>query len=75
MTKIAIINRTIETLQKLPEDKASEIAEFAEFLLKKYEEQLLQKGIETLVGKSESFAFLNDEEDLYKVEDLKEHYK
>lgn len=58
MTKISIINQTIATLNKLPEDKVLEIADFAEFLLKKYEEQLLQKGIETLVSESESFAFL-----------------
>lgn len=75
MTKISIINQTVEMLQKLPEDKVTEIAEFAEFLLKKHEEQLLTRGIETLVSESESFAFLEEEEDLYTVEDLKERYK
>ncbi|MDX1939378.1 MAG: DUF2281 domain-containing protein [Saprospiraceae bacterium] len=75
MTKVSIINQTLETLQKLPEDKVAEIAEFAEFLLKKHEEQMLTKGIETLVNESESFAFLREEEDLYTVEDLKERYK
>ncbi len=75
MTKISVINHTVETLQKLPEDKVNEIAEFADFLLKKYEEQFLQKGIEILVSESESFEFLQEEEDLYTVEDLKERYK
>ncbi|MEX0648913.1 MAG: DUF2281 domain-containing protein [Balneolaceae bacterium] len=74
MTKKRLINRTVETLQKLPEDKIHEIADFADFVLKKYEEQTVQKGIETLVSESDSFAFLHDEEDLYDESDLKEKY-
>ncbi len=75
MTKEMLINRTIETLQKLPESRINEVAEFAEFILKKYDEQILQKGTEKLVSESKSFAFLHDEEDLYTEDDLKEKYK
>ena len=71
MTKQGLINRTVEPLEKLPEDKIHEIAGF---VLKKYEEKILQKGIETLVSESDSFAFLHDEEDLYDESDLKERY-
>ncbi len=74
MNKQGLINRTIETLEKLPEDKIHEIADFADFVLKKHEEQILQKGIETMVSESDSFAFLHDEEDLYDENDLKEKY-
>ncbi len=74
MTKRVLINRTVETLEKLPEDKIHEIADFADFILKKYEDQILQRGIETLVSESNSFAFLHDEEDLYDESDLKEKY-
>ena len=74
MTKKGLINRTIETLEKLPENKIHEIADFADFVLKKYEEQILQKGIETIISESTSFAFLHDEEDLYDESDLKERY-
>ncbi len=74
MTKKGLINRTVETLEKLPEDKIHEIVDFADFILKKYEDQILQRGIETLVSESDSFAFLHDEEDLYDENDLKERY-
>ena len=74
MTKKALINRTVETLEKLPEHKIQAIAEFADFILKKDEERTLQKGIETIVSESDSFAFLRDEEDLYDEGDLKEKY-
>jgi hypothetical protein len=75
MTKQVLIENTIKTLNKLPEEKINEIFEFAEFILKKYEETFLQKGIEKLVSDSKSFYFLKDEEDLYTVNDLKEKYK
>lgn len=74
MTKKGLINRTVETLEKLPEDRIQEIADFADFLLKKHEEQILQKGIEKIISESDSFAFLKDEEDLYDESDLKEKY-
>ena len=74
MTKKALINRTVAMLEKLPEHKIQAIAEFADFILKKEEERILQKGIKTIVTESDSFAFLRDEEDLYGEGDLKEKY-
>ena len=74
MTKKGLIHRTVETLERLPEGRIQEIADFADFVLKKHEEQILQKGIETIASKSDTFAFLQDEEDLYDENDLKEKY-
>jgi hypothetical protein len=74
MTKKNLINKTLETLEKLPEDKIHQVADFADYVLKKHEEQTLQKGIEVLVSRSDSFSFLHDEEDLYDESDLKEKY-
>ncbi len=74
MLKNTLINRTVETLSKLPNEKVKEVSDFVDFLYKKYEEETLQKGIESLVSDSSSFYFLKEEEDLYSVEDLKEKY-
>ncbi len=74
MNRQGLINKTIETLEKLPEDKIYEIATFADFVVKRYEEQVLQKGIETIISQSDSFSFLHEEEDLYDENDLKEKY-
>lgn len=71
MTKKNLIHRTVETLEKLPEDRINEIADF---VLKKYEEQVLQKGVEAIISKSNSFSFLHDQEDLYGESVLKEKY-
>jgi len=74
MTKQIIIERTLKIINQLPEDKAAEISDFADFVFKRYEEYELTKGIQKLVSESETFAFLNKEEDLYSLADLKEVY-
>jgi len=75
MTRENLIQRTLTVLAKLPQDKASEIADFADYILKKYDDSILQKGIETLISDSKTFDFLKNEEDLYSLADLKERYK
>ena len=75
MTQSAVIENTISTLSKLPVEKAEEVADFADFVLKKHEESLLQEGITQIVGDSEVFAFLSDEENLYTRDDLKIRFK
>jgi antirestriction protein len=74
MTKQTIIERTVKVINQLPEDKAEEISDFADFLIKRYEEQVLIKDIQNIISESNSFDFLNNEEDLYSEKDLKEKY-
>jgi len=74
MTKEAIIQKTLKTLSVLPNEKAEEIADFADFIMKKHEDDQLQKGIQAIVEHSDAFSFLKDEEDLYSVEDIKEKH-
>lgn len=74
MTKEKLVNKTIETLSQLPQDKIREVNDFAEYILKKYEEEILQKGSEQIMNKSKTFDFLKDEEDLYSSDDLKEKF-
>ncbi len=75
MSRQQLVEQALQTINQLPEDKISEVVDFASYILKKYEETIMQKGIERLVETSESFAFLHDEEDLYTLDDLKERYK
>jgi len=74
MLSETLINRTLQTLALLPQDKVRQVADFADYILKKYDEEVLQKGIEKLVSQSKTYDFLKDEENLYSVEDLKEKY-
>ena len=74
MTRQAIIQRTVNAINQLPENKAEEISDFADFVTKRYEEHQLTQGIQTLTANSNAFEFLNDDEDLYSESDLKEVY-
>lgn len=74
MTRQAIIERTIKAINQLPEDKAEEISDFADFVSKRYEEHQLTQGIQKLTADSAAFEFLAEEEDLYSEADLKEVY-
>ena len=74
MTRQAIIDRTLNAIKQLPEDKAEEISVFADFLIKRYEDDKLTKGIQNLASECQAFEFLNDEDDIYTTDDLKEVY-
>jgi len=75
MTRQVLIQKTLENISKLPDQKLKEVSDFAEFLLSKLEDQLLTEGIQKLAMDSKAFQFLNEEEELYTEADLKEKYK
>jgi hypothetical protein len=71
MSRDAMIEKAMKTLSMLPEDKLEEVVDFADYILKKYEEQYLQKGIEKMVSESDAFQFLAEEdEELYNKENF-----
>jgi hypothetical protein len=75
MTRDAIIQKTMEVLSVLPADKLEEVSDFADYILKKYDDRSLQQEMQAIVEQSDAFNFLNEEENLYSIEDIKERYK
>lgn len=74
MTRQTIIEKTLQAINKLPEDKAEEISDFADFVYKRYEDQLLAQSIQKMTSDSPSFSFLEEDEEIYTVKDLKQVY-
>ncbi len=74
MSKKELIERTIHTLEKLPEEKIVEVSDFADFIFQKNEDKQLLHGIAELTAQSKSYDFLEDEEELYTVNDIKQTY-
>ncbi|MBK7444721.1 MAG: hypothetical protein IPJ45_01635 [Ignavibacteria bacterium] len=72
MNRETLIKNTVNKINKLPDSEIIEVSDFTDFLICKIEDQILTKGIEEVISKSKSFDFLNEEEDLYTVKDLKE---
>ncbi len=67
-----MIENIVEKIGHLPDEKIKEVNDFTEFLLSKIEDRLITQGITKLTSDSGSFNFLEYEEDLYTVKDLKE---
>jgi len=74
MTRQSIIDRTLKVINQLSEEKAKAISDFADFVLKRYEELELTNSIQKMASESKTFDFLNDEEEIYSAADLKKVY-
>lgn len=75
MTRQVLIDSTINKIRQLSDMRIKEVNDFADFLLSKIDDKIILEGNQKMITDSKSFAFLKDEEDLYKVEDLKERYR
>lgn len=74
-TREILLNKTITSLKHLPDDELKEIADFTEYLLQKHEDRLIKRSIAHLISDSVGYQFLNEEEELYFVSDIKESYQ
>jgi hypothetical protein len=74
MLRQELIQETVNYLEALPDDKIVEIKELVESLYHKYEENILREGVMQLNSQSKSFKFLENEENLYTLDDIKETY-
>jgi hypothetical protein len=71
MDRQIVIEKTLKYLNLLPENKAEEVLDYIEYLFNKNEDSFLTKGITQLATQSKSFDFLNDEEEIYTLDDVK----
>lgn len=72
MQRKQAIEKTIGYLKILPEDKVEEALDYIEYLYNKNDNSILTEGISRLAAKSKSFDFLEYEEDIYTINDVKE---
>lgn len=75
MERNILIEKAVENITKLSDQQVQEIADFAEFLLSKTQDQILVEDIQRITIESDTFKFLNEEPELYSVNDLKKVYK
>ncbi len=75
MSRKQIIDKAVSTINRLPMDKIEEVADFADYILQKIENNSLQNDMEHVMSESTTFDFLCKEDDIYTLADLKERYK
>lgn len=64
-----------EEFEGFSEEIKQKVIDFAHYLNSSKEEMSLMKVIQEFSSRSETLEFLNDEEDLYTLEDAKEIFK
>ena len=74
MSKQELIEKTLAAFQKLPADKVAEVSDFIDFIIQRNEDRQIVSGIEQLSIQSKSYKFLEEEEDLYSLKDVKAPY-
>ena len=75
MSKQELIEKMINALQKLSADKVAEVSDFTEFILQRSEDKEITTGIGQLSVQTKSYQFLEEEEELYTLNDVKAPYK
>lgn len=75
MKRKKIIEKTVSKLNKLSETELKEASDFVDFLMHKVEDRQLTNAIQKQAGRGTSFSFLEEEEELYSTDDLKERYR
>ncbi|WP_019038844.1 DUF2281 domain-containing protein [Psychroflexus tropicus] len=75
MKKEELIDKAVEKINRLPNNKIQEVSDFIDFLLAKIDNQVMVDNAQRLSSESSSFDFLEEEENLYSISDLKEYYK
>jgi hypothetical protein len=74
MEREIIIEETIRRLKQLPTKRIHEVNDFVEFIIRRTDDALITEGLQQLSSSGHTFDFLNDEPDLYSVNDLKERF-
>ena len=75
MSRQELIDKTVKSLSMLPDIKVKEVADFADFLIHKLDDKIIQQGVQSLTANSTIYKMLDSEDDVYTVNDLKENYK
>ncbi|MGE0021661.1 MAG: hypothetical protein AB7S72_18480 [Draconibacterium sp.] len=75
MNRNELIKDTLEKIERLPDFEIEEVNDFAGFLLSRLDDKILVEGIQKLSSDSKTFEYLNHEENLYSVNDIKEKYE
>jgi hypothetical protein len=72
MEQDVLVKRTIGNIRRLPIKRVHEVNDFVEFILQKTNDSLITEGLQELSSAShKTYEFLNDEPELYSVNDLK----
>ena len=71
MEREVLVKNTIGKLAQLPKRGVQDVSDFVEFIIRKTDDKMITEGLQQLSSISHTYDFLNDEPELYTVNDLK----
>ena len=71
MEQEVLMEKTIHKIKQLPTARIQEVNDFVEFILQKSEDVLITEGLQQMSSSGRTYDFLNEESELYSVNDLK----
>jgi len=71
MEREVLMKKTIHKIKQLPTTRIQEVNDFVEFIARRTEDALITEGLQQLSSSGQTYDFLNDEPELYSVNDLK----
>jgi hypothetical protein len=74
MEREVIIKKTVHNIEMLPTRRIREVNDYVEFILQKTEDVIITEGLQQLSSSCQGFDFLNNEPELYSINDLKATY-
>lgn len=75
MERNILIEKAVENITRLSDRQVQEVADFAEFLLNKANNEFWVENIQQILSESNTFNFLKEEPEIYSVKDIRKGYK
>ena len=71
MEREMLVKKTINKIEQLPVLRLQEVNDFVEFLIQRTDDALITEGLKKLSSSGRTYDFLNEEPELYSINDLK----
>ena len=71
MEREVLMKETIHRIEQLPTTRIQEVNNFVEFIIRKADDALITEGLKQLSFLGHTYDFLENEPELYSVNDLK----
>ena len=75
MEREVLVKNTIGKIEQLSTKRVQEVNDFVEFIIQKTDDAMITEGLQKLSSVSHTYDFLNEEPELYTVNDLKVRYR
>ena len=71
MEREVLLEKMIGRIEQLPTNRIQELNDFVEFISRRNDDILITQGLQRIANSSKTFDFLDNDPELYTINDLK----